>query len=289
MALSPLDVAEAMTSPGALTLGTILNGMTEDVVNDWQKGTIQGKTEAIGRVISIISPTEILKAAGVVRKGVKAVGGLGKTANVVDTAVDATKNLANAADTAVDLTKSLSNLGDMTEDAARGLNGLTSKLKNIKEKFTDDIISQKPKELLEQKPNGIPEQKPKELLEQKPNGTPEQKPKELLEQKPNETPEQKPNEAPEQKPNGTPEQKPNEVPEQKPNEAPEQKSEELLEQKPNEAPAETVVRGKSDVNGSSSVNINGKRPNHNMDNIKTPETQVKGFISDADRMKLNGL
>ena len=24
-----------------------------------------------------------------------------------------------------------------------------------------------------------------------------------------------------------------------------------------------------------------------MDNIKTPETQVKGFISDADRMKLN--
>ncbi len=287
VALSPLDVAEAMTSPGALTLGTILNGMTEDVVNDWQKGTIQGKTEAIGRVISIISPTEILKAAGVVRKGVKAVGGLGKTANVVDTAVDATKNLANAADTAVDLTKSLSNLGDMTEDAARGLNGLTSKLKNIKEKFTDDIISQKPKELLEQKPNGIPEQKPKELLEQKPNGTPEQKPKELLEQKPNETPEQKPNEAPEQKPNGTPEQKPNEVPEQKPNEAPEQKSEELLEQKPNEAPAETVVRGKSDVNGSSSVNINGKRPNHNMDNIKTPETQVKGFISDADRMKLN--
>ncbi len=50
----------------------------------------------------------------------------------------------------------------------------------------------------------------------------------------------------------------------------------------------TVVREKSDVNGSGSVNINGKRPNHNMDDIKTPETQVKGFISDADRMKLNG-
>ncbi len=61
----------------------------------------------------------------------------------------------------------------------------------------------------------------------------------------------------------------------------------MPEQKPNEAPAETVVRGDSGVNGSGSVNINGKRPNHNMDNIKTPETQVKGFISDADRMKLN--
>ena len=61
----------------------------------------------------------------------------------------------------------------------------------------------------------------------------------------------------------------------------------MPEQKPNEAPAETVVRGDSGVNGSGSVNINGKRPNHNMDDIKTPETQVKGFISDADRMKLN--
>ncbi len=47
------------------------------------------------------------------------------------------------------------------------------------------------------------------------------------------------------------------------------------------------MRGDSGVNGSGSVNINGKRPNHNMDDIKTPETQVKGFISDADRMKLN--
>ena len=232
MALSPLDTAEALTSPGALTLGTIWNGMTEDVVSDWQKETIQGKTEAIGRVISIISPTEILKAAGVVRKGVKAVGELGKTANVVDTAVDATKNLANTANTAVDLTKTLSNLGDMTEDAARGLNGLTSKFKNIKEKFIDDIISQKPKELLEQKPNGISEQRPKELLEQKPNGIPEQKPKELLEQKPN----------------GTPEQKPNEV------------------------PAETVVRGKSGVNGSGNVDISGEKPDPNIDDIKTRET-----------------
>ncbi len=121
MTLSPLDTAEALTSPGALTLGTIWNGMTEDIKNDWQKGTIQGKSETIGRVISIISPIEILKSTGVIGKGTKVAGTLGKGANVVGATVDATKGLADVADAAVDITKGIANVGDTMVDLTKGI------------------------------------------------------------------------------------------------------------------------------------------------------------------------
>ncbi len=73
MALSPLDTAEALTSPGTLTLGTVWNGLTEDIVNDWQKGTIQGKSEAVGRTASVALPF-----LGVISKITKATGTAGK-------------------------------------------------------------------------------------------------------------------------------------------------------------------------------------------------------------------
>ena len=139
MALFPLDTAEALTSPGALTLGTVWNGLTEDVVNDWKKGTIQGKTEAVGRTISIISPIEILKATGIIGKGTKVAGTLGKTANVVDTAVDVAKRTTDVADTAVDLTKKITDAGDTVVDITKGLDETADGLANTGKNFTDDI------------------------------------------------------------------------------------------------------------------------------------------------------
>ncbi len=208
MALSPLDTAEDLTSPGALTLGTIWNGMTEDVVNDWKKGTIQGKTEAVGRTISIISPIEILKATGIIGKGTKVAGTLGKTANVVDTAVDVakratdvadpaidiTKGIADVANPVVDLTKKITDAGDTAVDITKGLEEAKDGLANTGKNFTDNITkkfestnsAKKPSigidDVLQQKPDKIPEQKPKEVPKQKPNETPEQNTK-----KPSET------------------------------------------------------------------------------------------------------
>ncbi len=78
MALSPLDTAEALTSPGTLTLGTVWNGLTEDIVNDWQKGTIQGKSEAVGRTASVALPF-----LGVISKITKATGTAGKLTGTV--------------------------------------------------------------------------------------------------------------------------------------------------------------------------------------------------------------
>ena len=155
MALSPLDTAEALTSPGALTLGTVWNGLTEDIVNDWQKGTIQGKTEAVGRTISIISPIEILKATGVIGKGAKVAETLGRAADiadtavdvakrvtdVADTAVDVTRGIADVADTAVDLTKKMTDVGDTAVDITKGLDETADGLANTGKNFTDDIIT----------------------------------------------------------------------------------------------------------------------------------------------------
>ena len=51
-------------------------GLTEDIVNDWQKGTVQGMSQATGRVISMLLPIEELKAVGTAGK-------MGKTGGVL--------------------------------------------------------------------------------------------------------------------------------------------------------------------------------------------------------------
>lgn len=72
--LSPLETLDALTSPNA---GEMLwEGLTEDIVNDWQKGTVQGMSQATGRVISMLLPIEELKAVGTAGK-------MGKTGGVL--------------------------------------------------------------------------------------------------------------------------------------------------------------------------------------------------------------
>ena len=262
MALSPLDTAEALTSPGALTIGTIWNGLTEDVVNDWKKGTIQGKTEAVGRTISIVAPIEILKAAGIIGKGTKVAGTLGKTANVVDTAVDVakratdvadpaidiTKGIADVANPVVDLTKKITDAGDTAVDITKGLEEAKDGLANTGKNFTDNITkkfestnsAKKPSigidDVLQQKPDKIPEQKPKEVPKQKPNETPEQNTKKLS------------------------------------------KTDDII----------TVEKGNSGVNGHNNVEFSGEKPNSNINDVKDTGEKVKNeIISKADRMKLN--
>ncbi len=231
MALSPLDTAEALTSPGALTLGTVWNGLTEDIVNDWQKGTIQGKTEAVGRTISIISPIEILKATGIIGKGTKVAGTLGKTANVVDTAVDVTRGIADVADTAVDLTKKITDVGDTAVDITKGLEETADGLANTGKNFTDDI-TKKFESTNSAKKSSI---ETDDVLQQKPDKTPEQKPKEAPEQKPNETPEQNT-------------KKPSET-------------DDII----------TVEKGNSGVNGHDNVEFSGAKPKSNINDVKTTE------------------
>ncbi len=262
MALSPLDTAEALTSPGALTIGTIWNGLTEDVVNDWKKGTIQGKTEAVGRTISIVAPIEILKAAGIIGKGTKVAGTLGKTANVVDTAVDVakratdvadpaidiTKGIADVANPVVDLTKKITDAGDTAVDITKGLEEAKDGLANTGKNFTDNITNKFESTNSAKKPSiGIDD-----VLQQKPDKIPEQKPKEVPKQKPNETPEQNT-------------KKPSET-------------DDII----------TVERGNSGVNGHNNVEFSGEKPNSNINDVKDTGEKVKNeIISKADRMKLN--
>ncbi len=52
--LSPLETLDALTSPNAPEI--LWKGLTEDIVNDWEKGTIQGRSQASGRVISMLLP-----------------------------------------------------------------------------------------------------------------------------------------------------------------------------------------------------------------------------------------
>ena len=245
MALSPLDTAEALTSPGALTLGTVWNGLTEDIVNDWQKGTIQGKTEAVGRIISIISPIEILKATGVIGKGAKVAETLGKAADIADTAVDVakrvtdiadtavdvTKGIADVADTAVDLTKKITDVGDTAVDITKGLEETADGLANTGKNFTDDI-TKKFESTNSAKKSSI---ETDDVLQQKPDKTPEQKPKEAPEQKPNETPEQNT-------------KKPSET-------------DDII----------TVEKGNSGVNGHDNVEFSGAKPKSNINDVKTTE------------------
>ncbi len=245
MALSPLDTAEALTSPGTLTLGTVWNGLTEDIVNDWQKGTIQGKTEAVGRIISIISPIEILKATGVIGKGAKVAETLGKAADIADTAVDVakrvtdiadtavdvTKGIADVADTAVDLTKKITDVGDTAVDITKGLEETADGLANTGKNFTDDI-TKKFESTNSAKKSSI---ETDDVLQQKPDKTPEQKPKEAPEQKPNETPEQNT-------------KKPSET-------------DDII----------TVEKGNSGVNGHDNVEFSGAKPKSNINDVKTTE------------------
>ena len=267
MALSPLDTAEALTSPGALTIGTIWNGLTEDVVNDWKKGTIQGKTEAVGRTISIVAPIEILKAAGIIGKGTKVAGTLGKTANVVDTAVDVakratdvadpaidiTKGIADVANPVVDLTKKITDAGDTAVDITKGLEEAKDGLANTGKNFTDNITkkfestnsAKKPSigidDVLQQKPDKIPEQKPKEVPKQKPNETPEQNTKKLS------------------------------------------KTDDII----------TVEKGNSGVNGHNNVEFSGAKPKSNINDVKTIEKdnnkpdEVKAIREKASEIKVD--
>ncbi len=245
MTLSPLDTAEALTSPGALTLGTVWNGLTEDVVNDWKKGTIQGKTEAVGRTISIVAPIEILKAAEIIGKGTKVAGTLGKTANVVDTvvdvakratdvadpAIDITKGIADVANPVVDLTKKITDAGDTAVDITKGLEEAKDGLANTGKNFTDNITKKFESTNSAKKPFIETD----DVLQKKPDKTPEQKPKEVPEQKPNETPEQNT-------------KKPSET-------------DDII----------TVEKGNSGVNGHDNVEFSGAKPKSNINDVKTTE------------------
>ena len=253
MALSPLDTAEALTSPGALTLGTVWNGLTEDIVNDWQKGTIQGKTEAVGRTISIISPIEILKATGVIGKGAKVAETLGRAADIADTAVDVAKRVTDVADTAVDLTKKMTDVGDTAVDITKGLDETADGLANTGKNFTDDIT----KKFEDTNSAKKPSIETDDVLQQKPDKTPEQKPKEVPEQKPNETPEQNT-------------KKPSET-------------DDII----------TVERGNSGVNGHDNVEFSGAKPKSNINDVKTIEKdnnkpdEVKAIREKASEIKVD--
>lgn len=73
IALAPLDMAKSITSPGARN--AIWEGITKDIKDDWNKGTVQGESQAIGRAASFFIPS-----SGAL-KGTK-LGKAGKTGKV---------------------------------------------------------------------------------------------------------------------------------------------------------------------------------------------------------------
>lgn len=77
---SPLETLDALTSPNAGEM--IWEGLTEDIVNDWEKGTVQGRSQAAGRVVSMLIPIEGVKAAGTAGKAGKTSGVLTKLKRV---------------------------------------------------------------------------------------------------------------------------------------------------------------------------------------------------------------
>ena len=86
--ISPLDTAEALTSPNAGSM--LLSAMTEEIEKDWEKGTIQGRSQAVGRGLTIAVP--ILKSLNAA-KTTKTVGKVaGKTAQ--ETAEEAAERAA---------------------------------------------------------------------------------------------------------------------------------------------------------------------------------------------------
>ena len=88
MLISPLDTAEALTSPNAGSM--LLSAMTEEIEKDWEKGTIQGRSQAVGRGLMIAVP--ILKSLNAA-KTTKMVGKVaGKTAQ--ETAEEAAERVA---------------------------------------------------------------------------------------------------------------------------------------------------------------------------------------------------
>ena len=88
MLISPLDTAEALTSPNAGSM--LLSAMTEEIEKDWEKGTIQGRSQSVGRGLTIAVP--ILKSLNAA-KTTKTVGKVaGKTAQ--ETAEEVAESVA---------------------------------------------------------------------------------------------------------------------------------------------------------------------------------------------------
>ena len=126
MLISPLDTAEALTSPNAGSM--LLSAMTEEIEKDWEKGTIQGRSQAVGRGLTIAVP--ILKSLNAA-KTTKTVGKVaGKTAQETaeeaaervarETAQEATERAAretaerSAKETAQETTKETAKTDDIT-------------------------------------------------------------------------------------------------------------------------------------------------------------------------------
>ena len=114
MLISPLDTAEALTSPNAGSM--LLSAMTEEIEKDWEKGTIQGRSQAVGRGLTIAVP--ILKSLNAA-KTTKMVGKVaGKTAQ--ETAEEAAERVAretaerSAKETAQETTKETAKTDDIT-------------------------------------------------------------------------------------------------------------------------------------------------------------------------------
>ena len=93
VAISPIDTLEALTSPNAGS--TIVSGLTEDIKNDWNDGTVQGKGEAAGRFLTIVVPmVKALKAA----KAGKVAGVAGKVGEeAAEEGIKATQKTAGRA------------------------------------------------------------------------------------------------------------------------------------------------------------------------------------------------
>ncbi|MEY8322284.1 hypothetical protein AAK894_14670, partial [Lachnospiraceae bacterium 46-61] len=53
-AIYPIDTMEVLTSPDIASVAW--DGMTRDIKADWKEGTIQGKSEAVGRTASVALP-----------------------------------------------------------------------------------------------------------------------------------------------------------------------------------------------------------------------------------------
>ena len=70
-AIYPIDTMEVLTSPDIASVAW--DGMTRDIKADWKEGTIQGKSEAVGRTASVALPF-----LGVISKITKATGTAGK-------------------------------------------------------------------------------------------------------------------------------------------------------------------------------------------------------------------
>ncbi len=70
-AIYPIDTMEVLTSPDIASVAW--DGMTRDIKADWKKGTIQGKSEAVGRTTSVALPF-----LGAISKITKATGTAGK-------------------------------------------------------------------------------------------------------------------------------------------------------------------------------------------------------------------